>query len=422
MIPASFTVLERLPLTPNGKLDRHALPQPQRPETTSDVPRTPDEVALCNLFAELLSLERVGIHDNFFALGGHSILAATLVLRIRERIGAELSLRDLFEEPTPTGVAVLLGRSSPIPERSIRGNIPIPPPSEPLPIATAQSDSLPTVRIAERHRESLVLPEPASDPFCEVIRPGAIGVPVACIGDTRPIPFLLEKLPAATPVLHLKLDGAQVWPPRFLTLAEQVEAFLPGLLRHCPERTVGLLGYSYGAILAHRLASLLLERGWHGVKLMLIEPGVPNRAIPLWSRAVTIFRRGKRRLLQTRLPADKALDRKNRPAAPEPSEIPNVNDRWSLMLAHYIGNVNRTKLPPARQHVALVGSNIYHARFAEVWRPMDPWQLTPCILQGAHDHTACFRDPYLSQWRAFLEYWYWKTASSTEFPAKPVSI
>ena len=74
MIPASFTVLDRLPLTPNGKLDRNALPQPQRPETTSDVPRTPDEIALCNLFAELLSLERVGLHDNFFALGGHSLL------------------------------------------------------------------------------------------------------------------------------------------------------------------------------------------------------------------------------------------------------------------------------------------------------------------------------------------------------------
>jgi amino acid adenylation domain-containing protein len=109
MVPAAFVALERLPLTPNGKVDRGALPAPDtsKPELSETfvAPRNSVEEELAGIWAELLKVERVGVHDSFFDLGGYSLLAIRAIARVRQAFGIALSLRALFENPTVAGLA-----------------------------------------------------------------------------------------------------------------------------------------------------------------------------------------------------------------------------------------------------------------------------------------------------------------------------
>ncbi len=109
MIPSVFVFLRSLPLMPNGKIDRRALPPPDaaRPETGSVFvgSRNPTEATLAAIWAQILRLERVGIHDNFFDLGGHSLLATQIISRVRDAFQVEMPLRTLFDAPTVAAMA-----------------------------------------------------------------------------------------------------------------------------------------------------------------------------------------------------------------------------------------------------------------------------------------------------------------------------
>ena len=105
MVPAIFVSLKELPLTPNGKVDRRSLPAPDHHSEAYHSPSTPEEEVLCNIFAEVLSVSRVGRNDNFFALGGHSLVVMRVISRVREALKVELDVRALFEAPTPAQLA-----------------------------------------------------------------------------------------------------------------------------------------------------------------------------------------------------------------------------------------------------------------------------------------------------------------------------
>ena len=113
MVPAAFVALEAFPLTPNGKLDRKALPAPESQplETEYLAPRNDIEEQLATMWAELLGVEQIGINDDFFALGGHSLVAMQVVSRIMQSMGVQLPLETMFTAPTIASLAESVNNS-----------------------------------------------------------------------------------------------------------------------------------------------------------------------------------------------------------------------------------------------------------------------------------------------------------------------
>ncbi len=113
MIPKSVTLLAKWPLTPNGKIDRKALPKPQSAATHIPyvAPRNDIEEVICDIIRRILSVERVGVHDNFFDLGGHSLAASRAIVQIREHFQIDIPLNVLFEMTTVEKLAAYIKAS-----------------------------------------------------------------------------------------------------------------------------------------------------------------------------------------------------------------------------------------------------------------------------------------------------------------------
>lgn len=117
MIPDVMILLDELPVTPNGKINRAALPAPTTQDTVAADPEPPVnelEAALTRVFSEVLGRERVGVDDNFFQLGGHSLKAIQIISRIRSELSLQASVADIFTSPTPRALARKLDRAAPV--------------------------------------------------------------------------------------------------------------------------------------------------------------------------------------------------------------------------------------------------------------------------------------------------------------------
>ncbi|HLN64329.1 MAG TPA: amino acid adenylation domain-containing protein, partial [Symbiobacteriaceae bacterium] len=221
MVPNLFVTLEALPLNPNGKVDRKALPAPdQQAEEGLVAPRTPLEEALTRIFAEVLAVGRVSIHDHFFNdLGGHSLLATRAVSRIREALQVELPLRTLFERPTVAELAEVLASQA--------GALAAPPirpvdRSQALPLSFAQQrlwfldewlPGSPLYNVPLAYRLSGALDLPALQRSLDLLaaRHEALRTTFAK-GEGRPVQVVAPAAPVVLPVTdlsHLPLTEAE---------------------------------------------------------------------------------------------------------------------------------------------------------------------------------------------------------------------
>ncbi|MER7761428.1 amino acid adenylation domain-containing protein [Streptomyces sp. NPDC097619] len=247
MVPAAWVTLDALPVTANGKLDRAALPAPPAGGTARTgraalvPPRDATEERLAGIWAELLGGGPVGVHEDFFELGGHSIDALRLTGRVNAAFGAGLSVGTLLERPTVARLAELLREDAPArPGRA-----------EPAPVRIRPEGELPP----------LVLVHPVGG---QVLCYRALA---AALAPGRPVLGLAAPAPRA--------DGR----PR--TVAELAEAHLDTLERALPTGPFHLAGWSFGGLLAHRMAAVLAARGRPAASLTLLDTAHPDpEAVP----------------------------------------------------------------------------------------------------------------------------------------------
>jgi len=236
MVPAAFVELEALPLTRHGKLDHVALPEPERTGLLARyvVPGTPEERLLCQLVADLLGLERVGLGDHFFHLGGHSLTAARLAAQIRDRLGRDLSIQTVFEYPVLGALASRIGLTSD---------------------SLAAFDVLLPIR-ATGSRPPL---------FC--LHPGT--------GLCWPYANLLHATSDEQPIYGIQARGFAHDGPLPETLDDVVAESSSIIRRVRPHGPYRLLGWSFGGVVAHMIASRLRASGEEVETLIMLDSYPP---------------------------------------------------------------------------------------------------------------------------------------------------
>ncbi|MFF3783731.1 amino acid adenylation domain-containing protein [Streptomyces sp. NPDC001933] len=233
MVPATFVPLEALPLTVNGKLDRRALPEPPQADTAGGrEPRTPAEEVLCGLFADVLGLTSVTIDDHFFQLGGHSLLATRLIGRIRSIWDTRVTIRDLFQYPTPVLLAEHIATNT--------GGDPM---EMLLPIRAASATDT--------------------------------GAPLFCVhavsGMSWSYAGLLRHIGGRRPLIGLQAKELTSPSDRPAGIEEMAEGYVAEIRSVQPHGPYHLLGWSFGGLVAHAIAAELEAQGEEVALLALLD-------------------------------------------------------------------------------------------------------------------------------------------------------
>ncbi len=195
MVPSAYVRLEALPLTPNGKLDRKALPVPDRQSLdhqSDSIPGTDTERALAAIWAELLDIPvaSIGVHDNFFSLGGHSLLTMQLVARVQAVLSIEATVHTVFAAPTIALLATALDQARPLANAALPPLVPV-----------SREQVLP-LSFAQRRMWFLMQMEPGSTYFNM-----SQTIPLPAAPDVGVVQEALDALVARHEILRYELSG-----------------------------------------------------------------------------------------------------------------------------------------------------------------------------------------------------------------------
>ncbi len=241
MVPASFVVLDRLPLNANGKLDRPALPEPVLEPRRYRAPETDHEIAVATVFTEVLGTQNPGLDDDFFALGGNSLLATRVVHHLREHTGVELTVAAFFADPTVAGLATRISDG----------------PATAADLAAALAVVLPIARRGTR-------------------------APLICVHPVSGLAWayasLVPYLPDEQPVVGIQspaLSDPDFRPTSADELVDRYVAEIRGVQPHGPYQ---LLGWSLGGVIAQAVATRLQAEGETVASLTMLD-SLPGAAL-----------------------------------------------------------------------------------------------------------------------------------------------
>jgi thioesterase domain-containing protein/acyl carrier protein len=240
MVPAHIVALDEFPLTSSGKLDRKALPEPVFTATPFEAPQTPTEEIIAGIYAQVLGVDRVGVDDSFFDLGGDSLSAMRAVAAINTTLDTQLAVRTVFYAPSVRSLGQQLGR---------------------------QGSAVEVVPV-------------------EVYREGS-GVPLICVHDGLGLSWSYRTLGnhLDCPIVginQVSADG-EPEPGSIRTMAASYADRIQSLY---PAGPFKILGWSFGGVVAHELAIELRRRGCDVQRLVLLDPAFSIKLISARSVAI----------------------------------------------------------------------------------------------------------------------------------------
>jgi amino acid adenylation domain-containing protein len=255
MVPAEIVVLEELPLTSSGKIDRRALPAPTLAAAPYRAPQTETEKIVADVFAQVLGVDRVGLDDDFFALGGNSLIATRVSARLELALGTEVPVRYLFDAPTVANLADYLHRHP-----SCEDTVSV---QEVVPVQTLKKGT---------------------------------GVPLFCIHPGGGVSWLYQALGnyLDCPIIGIQqvLDSEEAEPR---SIREMAKNYADRIQRVHPAGPYNLLGWSFGGVVAHELAGELQRRGCVVGCLILLDAqpstdALPNEDFDDWTKHIEALR------------------------------------------------------------------------------------------------------------------------------------
>jgi thioesterase domain-containing protein len=232
MVPTAFVVLKALPLTVNGKVDRKALPAPDplQSDAAYVAPRTPTEQIIADIWADVLGVDKVGVFDDFFALGGQSLLATQMVSRIKRALKVDLSLRTLFEAPTISALMLKMEH------------------------ADSAISTLPPSPVSRLLPSNLVPIRPHGD-----LTPLFLIHPIG--GEVQYAVELARYLDGNQPVYALAASGIAVGEMPHTSIREMAAAYLKAIRQVQVSGPYMIAGWSLGGMIAYEIAHQLLTAG-----------------------------------------------------------------------------------------------------------------------------------------------------------------